>query len=156
MKRSSTMGQFAKFRKLPFSASLLLAALCLFAIPAWAEDITARVIKVPHDGDTFMVKLDGCDCLPKLFQTQAVRLLGCDTPEIHDTRPDMASKAQEAKAFTADRIKAGQIVTLHDVRRDKYGGRMLAKVEVDGRDLCAELIAAGLAREYWGKGPKPW
>ena len=132
-----------------------LAVLVLFAIPALAEDITARVVRV-HDGDTFIARLEGCECLPKLFQVQSVRLTGCDTPEIHDKRPDVAAKAQEAKAFTAERVHVGEVVTLKGVKRDKYGGRVLAKVEVDGRDLCAELIAAGLAREYHGKGPKPW
>ena len=134
--------------------SFIIIALFLCS-PALAEDITAKVIRV-HDGDTFAVRLEGCECLPKLFQVQGVRLLGCDTPEINDKRPDMAAKAQEAREFTAERVKVGQVVTLSGVKRDKYGGRVLAKVEVDGRDLCAELIAAGLAREYWGKGPKPW
>ncbi|KAF0235046.1 MAG: hypothetical protein FD177_205 [Desulfovibrionaceae bacterium] len=127
--------------------SLVFLAL---AFPAHAEDITATVIAV-RDGDTISVRLDG-ECLPKIFRIHGVRFYGCDTPEKGDKRPEIAALAREAKAFTEARLKPGQKVLLRDVRRDKYGGRLVA--DVDG--LCGELIDAGLARPYTGKGKKPW
>jgi endonuclease YncB( thermonuclease family) len=135
--------------------TILAAALAaLMAAPAMAEDIPATLIRV-RDGDSVTVKLAG-DCLPKLFRVQGVRFYGCDTPERGDKRPEIAALAREAKAFTAARLQPGQQVLLRDVRRDKYGGRVVARIEVDGEDLCRALIDAGLAREYSGKGKKPW
>ena len=97
-----------------------------------------------------------CPCLPEIFRQVSVRLLGCDTPELADVRPEIADLARQARAFTAARFEPGQRVTLTNVRRDKYGGRLVATLEVDGVDLCALLIGQGLAREYHGKGKKPW
>lgn len=131
--------------------SLILLAL---AIPARAEDIPATVIKV-LDGDSITVKLVDCDCLPKLYRVQGVRFDGCDTPEKRDKRPEIKAIAREASAFTAARIQPGQKILLRDVKRDKYGGRLVATVIVDGHDLCRELIDAGLAKPYSG-GKKQW
>lgn len=130
--------------------SLMFLAL---ALPAHAEDITATVIAV-RDGDTISVRLDG-DCLPKIFQVQGVRLNGCDTPEKKDARPEIAAIALQASEFTAARITPGQAIVLRDVKRDKYGGRLVASVEVDGVDLCRLLIDEGLAKPYAG-GKKEW
>lgn len=136
--------------------TILAAALAvLLAAPAQAEDIPATVITV-RDGDSVTVRLDAGDCLPKLFRVQGVRFYGCDTPEKGDKRPEVAALAREAKAFTSARLKPGQKVLLLDVKRDKYGGRMVATIAVDGADLCRELIDAGFAKEYFGKGKKPW
>lgn len=132
-------------------AALLAAAL---AVPAQAEDIPATVVRV-RDGDSITVRLHG-DCLPQLFRVQGVRFNGCDTPEQGDKRAEIAALAREAKAFTAARLHPGDQVVLRDVKRDKYGGRVVATVVVDGADLCRELVGAGLAREYSGKGKKPW
>lgn len=42
-------------------------------------------------------------------------------------------------------------VSLIEVRRDKYGGRVVAGVRLaDGEDLGARLVADGLARPYDG------
>jgi micrococcal nuclease len=132
---------------------LLILVLCL-PLPAQAEDIQATVVRV-RDGDTITVRLVG-DCMPKLFRLQGVRLLGCDTPERKDKREDMAALAAQASEFTSARLRPGDVVTLHDVRRDKYGGRLVARIEIDGVDLCRLLMEAGLAREYTGQGGKPW
>lgn len=128
----------------------IMILLLSLSLPALAEDLAATVIHV-RDGDTISVRLDG-DCLPKLFRIQGVRLLGCDTPELRDKRPEIAAIAAQAGEFTAARITPGQAIVLRDVKRDKYGGRLVADVE----GLCAELIDAGLARPYTGKGKKPW
>lgn len=134
--------------------SILASLVILASSTAYAEDIPATVVKV-RDGDSITVRLDDCDCLPKLYRVQGVRLQGCDTPEKRDKRPEIKALAREAAAFTSGRIQPGQKILLRDVKRDKYGSRLVASVVVDGHDLCRELIDAGLAKPYSG-GKKQW
>jgi micrococcal nuclease len=47
-------------------------------------------------------------------------------------------------------------VQVEQIEWDKYGGRVLATVYVDGRDLAALLIAQDLARPYDGGKRQPW
>lgn len=140
---------------LPCIAALAVAILSLcVTTPAYPEDLTATVVKVV-DGDTIKVSLDGP--MPALFRLQSVRLLGCDTPEKHDKRPEVAALARMATAFTADLVREGETIALRDVRFDKYGGRLLAHVAVNGQDLCAALVTNDppLAKPYTG-GRKEW
>ncbi len=129
-------------------------ALALLASPARAEDIQAVVLKV-RDGDSITVRLSDGDLLPKILRVQGVRFAGCDTPEKRDKRPEIAAIARQATAFTAARVQPGQTVLLRDIKRDKYGGRIVATVVIDGVDICRELIDAGLAKPYFG-GKKEW
>jgi endonuclease YncB( thermonuclease family) len=39
---------------------------------------------------------------------------------------------------------------------DKYGGRVLGDVLLDGKSLRAELISQGFAREYYGEAKQSW
>lgn len=130
--------------------------LVLFATPAQAREpgpeLEADVVRVV-DGDTIKVSLVGE--MPEIFRSQSIRLRHCDTPELHDERPEIAAKAQEAKAFMAARVAPGMRLTLRDVGRDKYCGRLVADVEVDGENLCRELIIEGLALPYEGR-KKTW
>lgn len=103
----------------------------------------ARVI----DGDTIRVRLpDGSE--------HPVRLLGFDTPELHQPRCiEEAALAADAKRALAALIGDGP-VRLDDVRprTDRYG-RTLARVLVDVSDV---LIASQLARPYDGGARRPW
>jgi len=83
--------------------------------------------------------------------TTAVRLSGVDAPELF--RPICAvekEKAAAAKAFVEDFLGGGEAV-LFDIRHDKYAGRVVARIEKDGRDLGAALLAAGHAVADAGK-----
>lgn len=131
----------------------IILILCLaLSSPVCAETLTATVIKVT-DGDTVKVELNGE--MPELFRHQSVRVLGCDTPEKRDPRPGISALAYQAKDFTASKVTAGSILELHDIAFDKYGGRLLARIKVEGEDLCRMLIDAGLAKPYDG-GKKEW
>ena len=105
------------------------------------------------DGDTIKVRLLGH--MPKFFRVQSVRLRHCDAPELHDKRPWIAAKARAAKEFVEDRVSPGMHLTLKDVGKDKYGGRVLADIVVRRKDLCRALLEAGLAVPYEG-GKKGW
>jgi micrococcal nuclease len=134
---------------------LILVAVAL-AQTGWArrvEPVMEAVAERVLDGDTIKVRLVGE--MPELFREESVRLRHCDTPEKHDPRPDVAELARRATAFTSTRITPGLSLTLRAVGFDKYGGRLLADVEVGGENLCQALLDAGLAHPYEG-GKKDW
>ena len=75
----------------------------------------------------------------------SVRLADIDAPELF--RPKCAAereRAQAAKAFVEAFLSDGA-VTLSEISRGKYAGRVVARVEADGRDLSDALVAEGLA-----------
>ncbi|NMC48696.1 MAG: nuclease [Desulfovibrio sp.] len=133
-----------------------LIALALFAAYVQAREpgpeLAATVVRVV-DGDTVKVRLLGE--MPDFFRVQSIRLRHCDTPELREKRPEIAAKAREARAFVKARIAPGMRLTLTDVGRDKYGGRLVADIVVAGEDLCRSLLDAGLAVPYEG-GRKTW
>lgn len=140
--------------------AIAVCALILVAMASvrtgWARRIEpAMEAVVDHvvDGDTVKVRLVGD--MPELFREESIRLRHCDTPEKRDPRPAVADLARQATAFTAARIAPGMTLTLREVGFDKYGGRLLADVEVGGESLCQALIGAGLAHPYEG-GRKDW
>jgi len=84
------------------------------------------------------------------LERQAVRLLGCNAPELATA----AGKA--ALAFIETLVKVGDTVTLVSHGWDKYGGRIDGAVTLaDGRDLTATMVASGCAVAWDGKGTKP-
>ena len=117
------------------------------------------VVKV-KDGDTFQV---APDWLPEGLKL-SIRVKGVDTPEkapraLCEKEAELGKKATE---YTTNRlapaIAGKETVTLKNIEWDKFGGRMLADVYVGDstQSLTQELIAAGLAREYWGDKKKTW
>ena len=96
------------------------------------------------DGDTFYI--DGAK----------VRIAGIDAPETHPPRCAYeASVGREATEKLHDLLNSGAVtMTSIDRDRDTYG-RLLRNVQVDGGDVGAAMISAGLAREY-GRGRRGW
>lgn len=75
----------------------------------------------------------------------AVRLAEVNAPELFRPKCDAEeARGQSAKAFVEGFLQ-GREVMLHDIQRDKYAGRVAARIEADGKDLGAALIDAGLA-----------
>ena len=142
------------FGRWSYTCILLLAAL---ATPLAARErlpgpIPASVAVV-IDGDTLRVKA-------RVWLGQEVdtlvRLHGVDAPELDGRCADERRRAEDARAFVR-RWTQDRPVTLVDVRTDKYGGRVLARVmAADGTDLGAALVAAGLAKAYRGGRRVPW
>ena len=119
-------------------SSLVLAG----ASPLLAGPVPARIDRVV-DGDTVRVSAD-------VWIDQAVsvsvRIADIDAPELFRPKcPDEKAKAREAKLFVS-RFVAGGNVRLYDIRRGKYSGRVIARVEnARGEDLGAALTAANHA-----------
>lgn len=117
-----------------------------------AGPVTARVLRV-IDGDTIAVRA-------RIWVGQSVetrvRIAGVDTPELRGRcarEIEMATAARDLVAV----ILGDEVAILRDVRFDKFGGRVLARVEnTAGEDIAMRLIAAGLGRPYDGGKRAPW
>ena len=115
----------------------------------------ANILKV-SDGDTIVI---AAPFLPAPLKPQlAVRIFGVDTPE-KGFRAKCESENQRglaASEFTKKLVGASQKrqVTLYDW--DKFGGRVLGDIILDGKSLRQQLIANGFAREYFGEAKQSW
>jgi endonuclease YncB( thermonuclease family) len=133
---------------------IALAMLAL-ATPALAQKTPtgvtydATIIRV-SDGDTVVIE---AKWVPAPIKPQvSVRIFGVDTPEkgFRAQCPAENEKGLAASAFTKDLVaKATKIeYTLYDW--DKFGGRVLGDLVLDGKSLREQLIANGFARPYFG------
>jgi micrococcal nuclease len=113
----------------------------------------AQVQKIV-DGDTFDVLIDlGFET----FRKARVRLYGVNTPESRTKNLEEKKMGLAAKEFTDQWITAVnnkvKIETILD-KNEKYG-RVLARVwNEEGACLNSDIVASGLAREYYGVGNK--
>lgn len=102
----------------------------------------ARVVSI-QDGDTITVTTAG--------RTEKVRLVGIDTPEMEDVRPEFREAAKAAKEF-ARALLAAESVTLerdtHQADRDKYGRLLRYVILADKTNVNEVLVCKGYARVY--------
>lgn len=113
------------------------------------------IIRV-SDGDTIVIS---APYLPAPLKPQlSVRIFGVDTPEKgHRAQcPNEAKMGEQASAWTKDLVKSGRRFQVTLYAWDKFGGRVLGDILVDGVSVRHGLIAAGLAREYYGNKKKSW
>jgi len=132
--------------KILFTIILLLASSNAYAY----EWEILRVV----DGDTIEIKNE---CFPKELKL-SIRVLGIDTPEkgLKAKCDKEAKLAEKASKFTKEFIGKNKTATFRNIKWDKYGGRLLADVEINGKSLSDELIKNGLARSYDGKKKGSW
>ena len=139
----------------------LSLALLLIGTPALAQKTPTGVtydVEVLRviDGDTIAFK---ADFLPAPLKKElSIRVFGVDTPEkgFRAKCPSEDQRGQAATAFTKELVtvaKKRQIV-LYDW--DKYGGRVLGDIILDGYSLRTLLISKGFAREYYGEAKQSW
>lgn len=137
---------------------LLLAMLPLFAFAqkekagVTYDVILTRVI----DGDTVAFQ---ANWLPEPLKKElSIRVFGVDTPEksFRAKCPSEAARGEAATAFTKQMINASAKRQIVMMDWDKYGGRVLGDVLLDGKSLRQQLIAQGFAREYYGEAKTSW
>jgi len=87
-----------------------------------------------------------------------LRVFGVDTPEKgHRAKcPSEAQRGAAATEFTKQAIANSKQRQVALMDWDKYGGRVLGDIILDGRSLRAELIQRGFAREYYGEAKTSW
>tara|TARA_R110000868_G_scaffold17344_1_gene76357 strand:+ start:31983 stop:32396 length:414 start_codon:yes stop_codon:yes gene_type:complete len=125
----------------------------LISSEAAAESYHWKVKKV-IDGDTIQVE---APFLPKELKL-SVRVLGIDTPE-KGWRAGCKKEAalgESATKLTTSLVVKSKDVSFDKIKWDKFGGRVLAEVTIDGVNLGDNLIKAGLAREYRGEKKTSW
>ena len=114
--------------------------------------VLAEVVEI-IDGDTLAVRAR--IWLDQTIEAR-VRLSGVDAPELRGRCAAERRAAVEARALLAV-LTEDRAVTLHDVKHDKYGGRIVARVaDSHGRDLGGMLVGAGLAARYDGGRRQSW
>ena len=93
-----------------------------------------------------------------LFRSLSIRVFGVDTPEkgFRAKCPSEDARGQAATAFTKGIINKSQKRQVILMDWDKYGGRVLGDVLLDGVSLRQQLIANGFAREYYGEAKQSW
>lgn len=117
-----------------------------------AGPVVAAVLEV-IDGDTVVVRAR--IWLGQDVETR-VRLAGADAPEIKARCEQERQLARTARDFVRGQVASGR-VSLRDIRYDKYGRRVLARVITpEGEDLAESLIRHGLARPYGGVARAGW
>jgi endonuclease YncB( thermonuclease family) len=115
-----------------------------------AGPVAAAVLDV-IDGDTILVRAR--IWLGQDVETR-VRLFGVDAPELKAPCEEERALARAARDFVHTRVESKRVI-LRDVRYDKYGRRVLARVLTpEGEDLAESLIRRGLARPY-DSGTRP-
>ena len=140
---------------------MLVAALLVSATPALAQKTPVgvtydtQIVRVT-DGDTVVI---AAPYLPAPLKPElAVRVFGVDTPE-KGFRGQCVSEKQrgeQASTFTKDLIKATKKHQVVLYSWDKFGGRVLGDLILDGMSLRTLLIKNGFAREYYGEAKQSW
>jgi endonuclease YncB( thermonuclease family) len=116
------------------------------------DTVITRII----DGDT--VAIEAGFLPPPLKPELSVRIYGIDTPE-KGHRAQCAEEnalGQAATELTKKSIANSRKRQVFLISWDKYGGRVLGDIILDGRSLREILIANGVAREYYGAAKTSW
>jgi endonuclease YncB( thermonuclease family) len=138
-----------------FTVFAMMGAAYAQKMPKNSATYDAQVLRV-SDGDTIVI---AAPFLPAPLKPElAVRIYGVDTPE----KGHRAQCAQEneralvASNYTKQLIAQGGKIQVTLYGWDKFGGRVLGDIIVNGQSVRAGLIANGLAREYYGDAKQSW
>lgn len=136
----------------------LIAALMLAGSTAAAQQgplyewAVTRII----DGDT--VEIEAPYLPAPLRPVLSIRVYGVDTPEKGwrgqcDKEKELGAAATK---FTTDLVNDADTIMVEIRGWDKFGGRVLGDLWIDGKSLTAMLIENGYAREYYGDAKQSW
>ena len=137
--------------------------LILLAVPTLAlaqktpQGVTydAQIVRV-NDGDTVVI---AAPFLPAPLKPElAVRVFGVDTPEkgFRAQCPSEDARGQAATEFTKKAVSASSQRQVVLYGWDKFGGRVLGDIILNGQSLRTMLIKNGFAREYFGEAKQSW
>jgi endonuclease YncB( thermonuclease family) len=139
----------------------LLAILLLVPALAFAQKTPkgvmydAQILRV-SDGDTIVI---AAPFLPQPLKPElAVRIFGVDTPEkgFRGQCDSEKQRGEAASVFTKNLVQASQQRQVVLYGWDKFGGRVLGDIILNGQSLRSQLIANGFAREYYGDAKQSW
>lgn len=139
----------------------LLVALVFLPLFAFAQKqpqgvtYDAQIVRI-NDGDTVVI---AAPFLPAPLKPElAVRVYGVDTPEkgFRAQCPSEDARGKAATEFTKNAVASSQKRQVVLYSWDKFGGRVLGDLILNGQSLRAMLIANGFAREYYGDAKQSW
>lgn len=138
-------------------SKLFLIIFLLLSLPAYSKGVLHPITVTRYiDGDT--VAFEATWLPDPLKKELSIRVYGVDTPEKgHRAKCESESlKGQAASQYTRDIISRAAKIEMELISWDKYGGRVLGDIIVDGQSLRALLIKEGYAREYYGEAKESW
>jgi endonuclease YncB( thermonuclease family) len=115
----------------------------------------AQIVRV-NDGDTVVI---AAPFLPAPLKPElAIRVFGVDTPEkgFRAQCPSEDARGQAATAFTKSVVSKATQRQVVLYGWDKFGGRVLGDILLNGQSLRTMLIQNGFAREYFGEAKQSW
>lgn len=140
---------------------IFIALLIAITIPAYAQKTPqgvmydAQIVRV-NDGDTVVI---AAPFLPQPLKPElAVRVFGVDTPEkgFRAQCPSEDARGKAATEFTKNAVAQAQKRQVVLYGWDKFGGRVLGDIILNGQSLRTMLIQNGFAREYFGEAKQSW
>ena len=101
-----------------------------------------------YDADTITFNIPNVH--PIIGEKMSVRVKHVDTPEIKGKLPCEKEAARNAKNLIENLLKNAKRIDLVNIEKDKYF-RILADVNIDGKNLSDFLLKNNLAYHYEGK-----
>ena len=149
---------------MPTAKSLcnIAIAAILVALPASsmsappASNIYTIEITRVVDGDTVAFK---AAYLPKPLKPELLlRVYGIDTPEKGSRAKCNIEQtlSLDATRFTTHAVESAKVTQMKLIEWDKYGGRVLGDLILDGKSLRNMLIDMKLAVPYFGEAKQSW
>lgn len=139
-------------QKITTVAGAVLAAAIAFYGISQNIPVDHKILRV-IDGDT--VEFEANFLPDPLDKKLSLRILGVDTPEDHFAKCDKEKElAKKATEYVKKKIADSKEVLIRIEDWDKFGGRVIGDLLLDGRKLSKILIDKGHAVEYNGSGPK--
>jgi micrococcal nuclease len=139
---------------------IILFLLMILPTLALAKDVEMKKYnyKITRvlDGDT--VGFEALFLPEPLKKELLIRVYGVDTPEkgFRAKCESENTKGLAATEFTKKSISSAKKIEVAIANWDKFGGRVLGDVIVDGQSLRSLLIKNGYAREYYGEAKTSW
>ena len=141
--------------------NFIALALVMMATPVLAQKTPVGVtydatIVRASDGDTVVI---AAPYLPAPLKPEiAVRIYGVDTPEkgFRGLCESEKQRGEQASEFTKLVIKSTKKHQVVLYSWDKFGGRVLGDLILDGMSLRDLLIKNGFARAYFGDQKQSW
>jgi len=115
----------------------------------------AQIVRI-NDGDTVVI---AAPFLPAPLKPElAVRVFGVDTPEKNHLAKCESERQRglAATEFTKKMVGQSQQRQVVLYSWDKFGGRVLGDILLNGQSLRMMLIQNGFAREYYGEAKTSW
>lgn len=129
--------------------------LIILLLPVVVNSEPAKILRV-IDGDTVAI---AAPWVPDPLKKEiSVRVYGVDTPEKSyraqcDAEAQQGEQATDFTKFVVGNSKTQEVVFKD---WDKYGGRILGDIILDGVSLRSMLITHNMAREYHGERKETW